>query len=467
MKLSLYNTANRRKEIFTPIDPSRVTMYVCGPTVYNFVHIGNGRPAVVFDVLFRLLRTEFEEVLYARNVTDIDDKINAAAKANGEPIAALADRFTDAYNADIDSLGVLDATVVPRATHHIVEIVEMIGALIERGHAYAADGHVLFSVPSDEHYGALSQRTIEELLEGARVDVAPYKRDAKDFVLWKPSPDGLPGWESPWGYGRPGWHIECSAMIKKHLGEHIDIHGGGSDLVFPHHENELAQSTCANDSRDYVNYWVHNGMLTLGHEKMSKSVGNVVTIHELREQHDGEVLRYALLSGQYRSPLAWSADLLRQAETSLERLYQALRNAGSIGKTATDFAASAFNDFPSSVTDALCDDLNSPIALSALHELAGKINRSRDADERLALAHQLLAGGWLLGLLNHDVETYFGGGNGGDGLSDEQINLLIQARDDAKANRDFSRADTIRAELLEAGIVLEDLREGTRWKRER
>ncbi len=467
MKLSLYNTANRRKETFKPIDPERVTMYVCGPTVYNFVHIGNGRPAVVFDVLFRLLRSEYEQVLYARNVTDIDDKINAAAKANGEPIAALADRFTDAYNADIESLGVLDATVVPRATHHINEIIAMISTLIERGHAYAADGHVLFSVPSDEHYGALSRRTIEELLEGARVDVAPYKRDAKDFVLWKPSPDDLPGWDSPWGYGRPGWHIECSAMIKKHLGEHIDIHGGGSDLVFPHHENELAQSACANDSRDYVNYWVHNGMLTLGHEKMSKSVGNVVTIHELRAQHDGEVLRYALLSGQYRSPLAWSTDLLQQAETSLERLYQALRNAGPTGITAADFADSAFADFPTSVTDALCDDLNSPIALSALHELAGQINRSVDAEEKLALARQLLAGGWLLGLLNHDVEAYFASSEDSDGLSDDQIKKLIQARTDAKANRDFTGADSIRAELLEAGIVLEDTREGTRWKRER
>lgn len=467
MKLSLYNTANRRKERFVPINPKRVTMYVCGPTVYNYVHIGNGRPAVVFDVLFRLLRSEFDQVLYARNVTDIDDKINAAAKANGEPIAALADRFTDAYNADIESLGVLDATIVPRATHHIAEIVEMIGVLIERGHAYAADGHVLFSVPSDEHYGSLSRRTIEELLEGARVDVAPYKRDAKDFVLWKPSPDDLPGWDSPWGYGRPGWHIECSAMIKKHLGEHIDIHGGGSDLVFPHHENELAQSTCANDSRDYVNYWVHNGMLTLGQEKMSKSVGNVVTIHELRERFDGEVLRYALLSGQYRSPLAWSAELLQQAQTSLERLYQALRNAGPTGLTATDFADSSFTDFPASVTDALCDDLNSPVALSALHELAGKINRSDDADEKLNLARQLLAGGWLLGLLNHDVEAYFGSSEDKDGMSDDDIDALIQARDEAKSKRDFSRADEIRGDLLEAGIVLEDTREGTRWKRER
>ncbi|MCR9277367.1 MAG: cysteine--tRNA ligase [Pseudomonadaceae bacterium] len=467
MKLSLYNTANRQKELFTPIDPNRVTMYVCGPTVYNYVHIGNGRPAVVFDVLFRLLRSEYPEVLYARNVTDIDDKINAAAMANGEPIKDLADRFTDAYNADIQSLGVLEATVVPRATHHITEIVDMIEALIERGHAYAADGHVLFSVPSDAHYGELSRRTIEELLEGARVDVAPYKRDAKDFVLWKPSPDDLPGWDSPWGYGRPGWHIECSAMIKKHLGEHIDIHGGGSDLVFPHHENELAQSTCANDSRDYVNYWVHNGMLTLGQEKMSKSVGNVVTIHELREQYDGEVLRYALLSGQYRSPLAWSAELLQQAQTSLERLYQALRNAGNTGKTAADFADKTFTDFPGGVTDALCDDLNSPVALSALHELAGRINRSELESEKLNLAEQLLAGGWLLGLLNHNVETYFSGSEATDGLSDEAINRLIQARDDAKANRDFSGADAIRAELLDAGIVLEDTREGTRWRRER
>lgn len=467
MTLTLFNSASRRKEPFEPIDPKRVTMYVCGPTVYNYVHIGNGRPAVVFDVLLRLLRTMYPEVLYVRNVTDIDDKINAAALENGEPISELADRFTDAYNADIDGLGTLPATVVPRATHHIPEIIEMIETLIERGHAYAADGHVLFSVPSDPGYGELSRRSLEELLEGARVDVAPYKRDAKDFVLWKPSSDELPGWDSPWGRGRPGWHIECSAMINKHLGETIDIHGGGSDLIFPHHENERAQSACANSTRDYVNYWVHNGMLTLGAEKMSKSIGNVVTIHELREHYSGEALRYALLSGQYRGPLAWSSDLLEQSVTSLERLYQALRNAGVTDKTSNAYAHAARDAFPASVFDALCDDLNSPIALSAMHELASRINRSDSAEERAELADALLAGGWLLGILTESVESYFAGGANEGGLADSAIDALVSERDTAKAEKNFARADEIRQALLEQGIVLEDTRAGTRWKRER
>ena len=324
MDIYFHNTLTKEKERFAPIDPNRVTMYVCGPTVYDLVHIGNGRPAVVFDVVYRFLRVLYPAVEYVRNVTDIEDKINKAAMDNGEDIATLADRFTAAYQQDVVGLGVLIPDKEPRATEHIGEITNMIQRLVDGGHAYEAEGHVLFHVPSDPAYGSLSHRTLEDMIDGARVEVAPYKRDPKDFVLWKPSSADHPGWDSPWGRGRPGWHIECSAMIEKHLGMVIDIHGGGSDLTFPHHENEAAQSRCAHGSPDYVRYWLHNGMLTMGQEKMSKSLGNIVTLRLVLATHGGEVARYALLSAQYRSQLAWSEDLLRQSRRSLDSLYGAL-----------------------------------------------------------------------------------------------------------------------------------------------
>ena len=458
MELRLHNTRSGRKETFRPADPDRVTMYVCGPTVYGRVHIGNGRPAVVFDVLYRLLRVLYRDVAYVRNVTDIDDKINAAAQAGGEPISALAERFTRAYREDVLALGTLEPTVEPRATGHIAEIIAMIERLVERGHAYEADGHVLFHVPSDPDYGSLSHRSLEDMIDGARVEVAPYKRDPKDFVLWKPSGPELPGWDSPWGRGRPGWQIECSAMIKRHLGETIDIHGGGSDLTFPHHENEASQSRCANDADEYVRYWLHNGMLTLGQEKMSKSLGNIVTIHELLERHSGEVLRYALLSGQYRQQLAFSEDLLTQAASSLDRLYEALRGAGQTSADFTDLEAS---DYPADVLEALCDDLNTPRALAAMHALADAVHQTTDAAERTAIQRRLLAGGWLLGLLGDTVDAHF---QRGSSLDADRIEALIEARNDARRNKDFRRADEIRDELAAAGIELEDSREGTRWK---
>jgi cysteinyl-tRNA synthetase len=458
MELKLHNTLSGRKETFTPSDPNRVTMYVCGPTVYGRVHIGNGRPAVVFDVLFRLLEVLYAEVVYVRNVTDIDDKINAAALANGEPIGELAARFTEAYREDVMALGALPPTVEPRATEHIAEIVAMIEQLIERGHAYEADGHVLFHVPSDPDYGSLSHRTLEDMIDGARVEVAPYKRDPKDFVLWKPSTPELPGWDSPWGRGRPGWHIECSAMIKKHLGETIDIHGGGSDLTFPHHENEASQSRCANDAAEYVRYWLHNGMLTLGQEKMSKSLGNVKTIHDLLEQHSGEVLRYALLSGLYRQQLAFSNDLLDQAASSLDRLYEAARGAE---QTSQAFARRDATDYPAEVLDALCDDLNTPRALAAMHSIADAVHRTTDPEARAARQRELLAGGWLLGLLVEPVDAHF---QRGSRLDADRIEALIDARNEARRHKDFARADEIRDELAAAGIELEDSREGTRWK---
>ena len=462
IELKLYNTLTGKKETFKPLDASRVTMYVCGPTVYGFVHIGNGRPAVVFDVLYRLLNARYANVVYARNVTDVDDKINAAAAGSREPIADFTERFTSAYNEDVKALGNLEPSVEPRATHHIAEIIAMIEQLIARGHAYESAGHVLFHVPSDPSYGALSHRSLDEMIDGARVEVAPYKRDAKDFVLWKPSTPELPGWESPWGRGRPGWHIECSAMIGKHLGETIDIHGGGNDLTFPHHENELAQGRCAHPGSTYVRYWLHNGMLTLGAEKMSKSLGNVISIRDLRARHAPEALRYALLSGQYRSPLAWTADLIAQSEASLDRLYHALLDAPVGNATAPDaFRGAKLDAFPEAVTAPLCDDLNTPGALAALHGIASEIHRaSNDPNRARALRDQLLAGAWLLGILTDDPDAHF---KRGSAVDPAHVEERIKARNAARKARDFALADRIREELLAKGIELEDTRDGTRW----
>ena len=443
-------------------------MYVCGPTVYGHVHIGNGRPAVVFDVLYRVLEVLYPTVVYACNVTDVDDKINRQALAAGEPIQALADRFTRAYNEDIDALGVLRTGLQPRATEHIAEIVEMIVELIDKGYAYEAEGHVLFHVPADPGYGSLSGRSLEDMLDGARVEVAPYKRDPKDFVLWKPSTSELPGWESPWGRGRPGWHIECSAMIRKHLGTSIDIHGGGSDLTFPHHENESAQSRSANDSPDYVRYWLHNGMLTMGEEKMSKSLGNIVTINALRERHAGETLRYALISGQYRSPLAWSDALLNQARRSLDALYQALRGSGSTDSgVASDYRNCPASGFPEAVLRALLDDLNTPAALAAMHRIAADLNKATDTSDIAALRRGLLAGGWLLGLLDATPDAWFqrASASSATPFSAAAVQRLIDRRSAARQARDFATADRIRDELASQNVELEDTREGTLWKR--
>ena len=467
-EIVLHNTLSGKKEIFEPANPEHVTIYVCGPTVYNFVHIGNARPAVVFDVLTRLLRTRYPQVTYVSNITDIDDKINAAAAENGEDITTLAERYALAYEEDISALGVRVPDVVPKATHHIAEIVDMIEILIGKGHAYANEGHVLFHVPSDPEYGSLAKRSLEDMIDGARVEVAGYKKDPKDFVLWKPSTADQPGWESPWGRGRPGWHIECSAMVKKHLGDTIDIHGGGSDLTFPHHENEAAQSRCANDHSTYVRYWLHNGMLNLGTEKMSKSLGNVLTIRNLLEKHSSEVLRYALLSGQYRSLLTWSDELLAQARASLDSLYQSLRDAGSEQSiTSADFHYVDIQEYPKVVVDALSDDLNTPKALAGLHELANQLRRATDTEAKNAAVQQLLAGGSLLGLLIQTPDTYFTQGqpSGASSMTADAIEALIEQRKAARASGDYAGADRIRDDLLASGIELEDSREGTRWRK--
>ncbi len=455
MTLSLYNTRTRQKEPFAPLQPGQVSMYVCGPTVYSYPHIGNARPAVVFDVLARLLRTRYQ-LTYARNITDIDDKINRAAAAEGVPIGAIAARYVAAYHADMWALGVLPPDIEPRATEHLASIIRMISGLIDSGHAYTAEGHVLFRVASYADYGGLSRRDQRELLAGARVEVAPYKEDAGDFVLWKPSTPELPGWDSPWGRGRPGWHIECSAMVAEHLGPTIDIHGGGNDLIFPHHENEIAQSTCANGGVLFARYWLHNGFVNVDHTKMSKSLGNVLLVRDLLKQAPGEAIRLALLAAHYRQPLDWTSEVLPEAQRKLDRLYGALRDVegwqGLPAEPDPDFIA------------ALDDDLNTPQALAVLFNLARDANRSTDAAERAALAARLRASAALLGLLGTDPDAWFMT-EVSDGLSAEQIETMLAARRAARASRDFKLADQIRDELVAAGILIEDGAEGTRWRR--
>lgn len=453
MPLQLFNTLSRTVETFAPLDPTCPTMYLCGPTVYNYVHIGNARGPVVFDVLARLLRRRYGNLRYARNITDVDDKINAAAAEQGVPITAITDRFTAAYHADMAALGVAPPDIEPHATAHIPQIIAMIEQLIEGGHAYAADGHVLFAVDSFERYGQLSRRDPDEMLAGARVEVAPYKRHAGDFVLWKPSTADLPGWDSPWGRGRPGWHIECSAMAATHLGPTIDIHAGGVDLQFPHHENEVAQSECAHGGQTFARFWMHNGMLNFGGTKMSKSIGNIERIAQLRQQHPPEALRYALLSAHYRQPLEWSDGLIAQSVRTLDRLYGTLRDV-------TDVQAEGV--IPASIEAALDDDLNTPQALAELARIAGQL-RKADGDARAALKSQLLGAGLALGLLQQAPAQWFSRGTSGD--DDARIQALVDARSAAKAARDFARADAIRQQLAEQGVLLEDTAQGVRWKR--
>jgi cysteinyl-tRNA synthetase len=450
MPISLYNSLSRRTEPFVPLDPERVTMYLCGPTVYNYVHIGNARGPVVFDVLVRLLRRHFPHVVYARNITDVDDKINAAAQALGTPIGTITGRFAEAYRQDMAALGIAPPDLEPRATAHIGEIVAMIEVLIAGGHAYVAEGHVLFDVGTFPAYGQLSGRDTDELIAGARVEVAPYKKAPTDFVLWKPSPPELPGWDSPWGRGRPGWHIECSAMSAAHLGRTIDIHAGGVDLQFPHHENEIAQSTCAHGGAVFARWWLHNGMLTFDGRKMSKSLGNVLLVHELLKRHPPEALRLLLLRGHYRQPLDWSEAALAQAVSTLDGWYRVLRDLG-------DVAVEGALPVPARVEAALCDDLNTPQALAELAQLADAARQAGSAEAKAAL----LGGGALLGLLQQDPEAWFR--HGEQAVDEARVEALLEERRAARAARDFARADAIRNELTDMGVVIEDGAQGTRW----
>ena len=455
MAIALYDTLSRAKRPFEPIDAGNVRLYVCGPTVYDYAHIGNARPVVVFDVLYRLLRHVYGEgaVTYARNITDVDDKIIEAARQSGEEIGEIARRYTGAFHDDMAALGALEPDIEPRATGHIAEMIAMVESLVAKGHAYAAEGHVLFAVATMAEYGRLSGHGRDELIAGARVEVAPYKRDPADFVLWKPSDPDQPGWESPWGRGRPGWHLECSAMSKKHLGESFDIHGGGQDLIFPHHENEIAQSTCAH-GKPFVNLWMHNGYVTVGGEKMSKSLGNFHTVHDLLARAPGEAIRLSLLAAQYRQPLDFSLEALDRAKAALDRLYTALAGARDV-PPADDADAAA------PVIEALCDDLNTPRALAEMHALAGLLNRGGDAGARARAKAGLIFAGGLTGLLANDPEGWLKGGGG-----DEAIEILVAARAEARSARDFAEADRIRDALMsDYNVVVEDGPDGSKWRR--
>jgi cysteinyl-tRNA synthetase len=457
MTLKLYNTMSGAKEVFEPLVPDTVTMYVCGPTVYNLAHIGNARPVVVFDTLFRLLRSHFGQVIYARNITDVDDKIIAAAREGQRSIESVTEEFTTKYREDMAQLNTLPPTLEPHATHNIKPMIELTRKLLEKGHAYESRGHVLFAVESMADYGKLSGRSLTDMLAGARVEVADYKRHPGDFVLWKPALEDEPGWDSPWGRGRPGWHLECSAMIREHLGETIDIHGGGRDLIFPHNENEIAQSRCAHGG-DYVRYWMHNAYLDLDGEKMSKSLGNVRTVRDLLQSYRGEVLRFALLSAHYRSPLNFSGELLEQAETTLSGLYATLRDVqDSAAETAVELAQEPFYL-------ALNDDLNTPVAIAEIHALAKQLHKAPET-EKPALKARILAAGQLLGILQQDPREWLQDAASDDAISAQEIEELIARRQQAKLDGNYALADEIRQGLAVAGVVLEDSREGTQWKR--
>ena len=449
MSLRLYNTLGRKKELFKPLDEAHIGIYACGPTVYDNIHVGNARPLVVFDVLVRLLRTLYPKVTYVRNITDVDDKINQRAIDRQISIDDLCAQTIERFHEDADALFVKAPDIEPRATHHIDQMIEMIETLIAKGFAYEAEGHVLFAIGEMPDYGQLSRRTLDMMRAGARVEIAPYKKDAGDFVLWKPSEPSLPAWDSPWGRGRPGWHIECSAMTAAYLGEVFDIHAGGLDLIFPHHENEIAQSCCAHGTSHMANYWVHNGYVTVDGEKMSKSVGNFTTVRDALAKHRGEAVRYALLNAHYRAPLDYSDSAVTEAKQALDRLYRA---AGD---------ALPANDLPEAFLNALQDDLNTPLALSVLHELAKSANKG---DSEAASALKGCA--QMLGLLNHAQDEWLQGADDHQGLSEDDIKKAIKARQQARMDRDFAKADAIRDELAEQGVQLLDGPEGTSWQRQ-
>jgi cysteinyl-tRNA synthetase len=460
--IRVYDTLTREKRDFEPRDRKRITMYVCGPTVYGRAHIGNARPAVVFDTLARLIRHEFGEhsLVYARNVTDVDDKIIAAAAAEGVDPSVLTERYERLYLEDMRALAVRDPDIAPHATQEIGPMVAMIERLVSHGNAYQAEGHVLFSVPSDPDYGVLSKRDRDAMVAGARVEVAPYKRDPADFVLWKPSPEGVIGWNSPWGRGRPGWHLECSAMIERHLGETIDIHGGGLDLIFPHHENEIAQSRCVHAGAPLARYWVHNGFVDMGAEKMSKSLGNIVTPAELLQRYDGEVLRLALLSAHYRQPLPWTESLVERQKQAIEKWARRFAEPFNLSRWTSDLWSGVEPDAQSIA--ALSDDLNTPQCVAEIHRLADEVTSQTTGEARQAAAKRLGATAALLGL---DLASYWDQ-KFEAAAEDFLIEAQVAERAAAKKNRDFATADRIRDELKAQGIVLEDGPTGTTWRRE-
>ena len=437
MNLKIYNTLSKEKELFQPLDDQSIKMYVCGPTVYSYAHIGNARPAVIFDTLYRLLKNIYPEVIYVRNITDVDDKINEAAKKLNKPISYITEKYTDIYHEDMRSLSVLSPNHEPRVTDNIAQIISMIQRILDNKKAYINDNHILFDITSFDQYGKLSNRDMDEMLSGARVEVAEYKKTPGDFVLWKPSKDDEPGWDSPWGFGRPGWHIECSSMVETYLGEEIDIHGGGQDLIFPHHENEIAQSCSAHNSKSYAKYWMHNGYLNMEGEKMSKSLGNIITVKELLEKYDGEVIRLALLSTHYRKPINFGESLLEQSKNILNKLYKNLNNQSYEDVVSKD------------VINPLLDDLNTPLAISSLL--------------KIKCSKTLIKSANLLGLLNRTQEEWLSSNNKST-ISENDIELLIQERDGARKSKDFAKADEIRDQLEQNNVILEDIDGKTIWR---
>jgi len=458
MSLQLQNTLSGRKEFFKPVNESHVRVYACGPTVYNFAHIGNARMAVVNDLLIRVLKTQFKKVTYVSNITDIDDKIIDAAKETGEDISEITIKYTDIYNKDMGALGVNLPDIQPKATDHIDGMIELIKKLIDNDNAYEKNGHVLFHVPSFEKYGILSKRNRDEQIAGSRVEVAPFKKDPADFVLWKPSPSPLPGWESPWGYGRPGWHLECSVMSEKTLGLPFDIHSGGIDLVFPHHENEIAQTCCMSknkDPKDFAPYWLHNGFVNIEGEKMSKSIGNIRLVHELNKKYKGEVLRLTLLSAHYKQPLNWNEEIIEQNSKMLDRLYRVVMDLSDIKFE---------QGLPSkNIMDSFLDDLNTPKVIANINEEVNKLS-SASKDEKVKIKSNLLSTGKILGILENDPKEWLGYSQQNIENS-EEIERLINERNEARRNKNFNLADTIRDTLKEKGIEIEDKDKGTVWRK--
>ena len=456
--IKIYNSFSGNKEAFVPIKKDHVKIYVCGPTVYNYAHIGNARPAVVFDTFVRFLRSQFSKITHVSNITDIDDKIIAAALEKDLPISEITEKYTDIYNADLNTLGVHAPDFQPKATEFIPEMIELIKVLIDKGHAYEKEGHVLFHVLSFENYGCLSKRNRDEQIAGSRVEVAPFKKDAADFVLWKPSSDVQPGWDSPWGFGRPGWHLECSVMSEKTLGLPFDIHGGGRDLVFPHHENEIAQSCCAsgikNDPSSYAKYWMHNGFVTVNGEKMSKSLNNITLIKDLTDLYKGKVIRLTLLSSHYRQGLDWNESIIHQSEKLLDKLYKILSDE-DINSSSTN------SKLDKNILEALADDLNTPKVISILNSLVKEYSQDSGINKK-DIAETIKASGNLIGILNEDSAGWFE--RDSKDLDIELIENLMQQRDQAKSNRDYAKADSIRDELVSLGVEILDSQDGSSWK---
>ena len=459
-KLFLHNTLGNKKEEFVPINKEHVKIYACGPTVYSYAHVGNARMAVVNDLLVRFLKTIFTKVTYVSNITDIDDKIIATSQEKNIPINILTEKFTKIYNEDMAILGVNLPDIQPKATDHIQEMINLINMLIKNNYAYEKEGHVMFNVPAFKKYGSLSGRNREEQIIGSRVEVAPYKKDATDFILWKPSPSPMPGWSSPWGFGRPGWHLECSAMSEKTLGLPFDIHSGGMDLVFPHHENEIAQSCAAHNKADdvksFANFWFHNGFVNVEGEKMSKSIGNIRLVHELVKEYKGEVLRMTLLSAHYRQPLNWTKSIIKQNSTMLERLYRALKDLENIDAYAKS------NTISSNIIEGLYDDLNTPKVIAELNVLSNQIS-SANENKKIEIKFNLLEVGKILGILQENPDKWLGYGKS-ENLEETMIEGLIKNRNEARREKNFDMADKIRDQLKEMGIEIEDTSDGTIWR---